>query len=173
MTVRPRDPLLGVARFVLRAAMAVFILAAAALTILIPVMLVMRDKLLAELAGQGAPPEAIWAIAAILLLAAGAAVLGFYFFRNLYRIVASVGEGDPFVPINAERLRAMGWIVVAVHVLGIPLAAIARWVESVTENSHTDIEMTFSGLLLALILFILARVFRKGTEMRAELEGTV
>ncbi len=30
-----------------------------------------------------------------------------------------------------------------------------------------------NGLLLMLILFILARVFRKGAEMRAELEGTV
>ena len=30
-----------------------------------------------------------------------------------------------------------------------------------------------NGLLLMLILFILARVFRKGADMRAELEGTV
>lgn len=28
-------------------------------------------------------------------------------------------------------------------------------------------------ILLTLVLFILARVFRQGTEMRAELEGTV
>lgn len=173
MTIRPRDPLLAVARFVLGAAMAVFLFAVAAIAIVISFVVVMRDKLLAELAGQGAPPEAIWAIIPILLIAAGAAVLGFYFFRNLYRIVGSVGEGDPFVPINAERLRAMGWIVVAVHVLGIPLAALASWLESITENSHTDIEVTFSGLLLAMILFILARVFREGTRMRDELEGTV
>jgi hypothetical protein len=33
--------------------------------------------------------------------------------------------------------------------------------------------ISFGGFLLALVLFILARVFRKGTEMREELEGTV
>ena len=30
-----------------------------------------------------------------------------------------------------------------------------------------------SGVILVLVLFVLARVFRKGTEMREELEGTV
>lgn len=30
-----------------------------------------------------------------------------------------------------------------------------------------------SGILLVILLFILARVFRKGTEMREDLEGTV
>ena len=36
-----------------------------------------------------------------------------------------------------------------------------------------EFNLTLSGLALAVILFILARVFRKGADMRAELEGTV
>jgi hypothetical protein len=40
-------------------------------------------------------------------------------------------------------------------------------------GNDVDFGLSFGGVLLALVLFILARVFRKGAEMRAELEGTV
>jgi hypothetical protein len=105
-----------------------------------------------------------------------AAVLGFLFFRHLYRIVGTVGEGDPFIPENAQRLSAMGWTVVAVHVLAIPLVAIGAWIAELAKESdsiHFDSGIDLNGILLALILFILARVFREGTRMREELEGTV
>ena len=173
MTARPRDTLLTAARFLLGLAMAVTAFATGALILAIPAIFVMRDKVMVHIATQGTPPDAIWAIIALMGLGAAAAVLGFYFFRHQYRIVLSVGEGDAFAPVNAERLSAMGWIVVAVHVLGIPLGALAHWVQSVTENVHTNVEISPSGILLALILFILARVFRQGAAMREELEGTV
>jgi hypothetical protein len=106
-------------------------------------------------------------------LTAGIAVLGFYFMRHLYRIIGTVGDGDPFVPVNARRLSAMGWISVAVHVVSIPTAALAKWTQSVTHDMHFQVDLPLSGLFLALVLFILARVFREGTRMREDLEGTV
>ena len=36
-----------------------------------------------------------------------------------------------------------------------------------------DADFSTNGLLLALVLFILARVFRTGAKMREDLEGTV
>ena len=162
----PRDPLLAIARFLLKAAMAITALAAAAIVIAIPALMVFHDWVVGKLAGHSAPPETIWAIISVLGLAAAMAVLGFYFFRHLYRIVASVGDGDPFVPINARRLHAMGWITVAVHVL-------SGWIESVTDKVRVVFELPLAGILLAVVLFVLARVFREGTRMREELEGTV
>ena len=47
------------------------------------------------------------------------------------------------------------------------------WAENVTKDVHFKAEMPLSGLFLALVLFILARVFREGTRMREDLEGTV
>ena len=38
---------------------------------------------------------------------------------------------------------------------------------------RADFGFSGGGLLLMLVLFILARVFRRGAEMREELEGTV
>ena len=41
------------------------------------------------------------------------------------------------------------------------------------EELTADIEFSLTGVLLALVLFILARVFRHGAAMREDLEGTV
>ncbi len=176
MTAQTRDPLLLAARFILIFMMGVMAVVAAACVIGAVASLAMHGKLVAELAEHAIAPEAAWAIAPLLALVVAAAVLGFLFFRHLYRIVGTVGEGDPFIPENARRLSAMGWITVAVHVLMIPLFAIAAWIAKHAKDSdsfHIDGDIDLNGILLALILFILARVFRQGARMREELEGTV
>jgi Protein of unknown function (DUF2975) len=167
------DPLLIAARFLLSLVMGVLALVAGGLVIGIPAVLSMRDKVLAHIATQGTPPDAIWAIVAAMAMAAMVALLGFLFFRHLFRIVGSVAEGDAFAPINAQRLSAMGWIAVAVQILGIPMLAVVSWIDSVTKDVEGSAHLSASGILLAMILFILARVFREGTRMRDELEGTV
>ncbi|UUX98999.1 hypothetical protein [Sphingomonas sp. J315] len=40
-------------------------------------------------------------------------------------------------------------------------------------GTHSGVDMSFDSLVLALVLFILARVFRHGTALRDDLEGTV
>lgn len=114
-------------------------------------------------------------LAAFLLAVAGVLFLGFRFFLHLLRIVQSVGEGDPFVPANADRLTAMAWLMLAINVISVPLAGFGVYIASMAgENpGNVDAGVDFGGLLLILTLFILARVFRKGTEMREDLEGTV
>jgi hypothetical protein len=41
------------------------------------------------------------------------------------------------------------------------------------KDADFDFGVSLGGLLLALTLFILARVFRQGAAMREDLEGTV
>lgn len=173
MSRRKLDPLLAVARLLLAVAMAIALIVIGAVAVALPAVLIRRDDVLAQLAVQGAPDQALLALCALLVLVALGAVLSLFFFRNLFRIVGSVGEGDPFVPANARRLSQMGWIVVAVHALIIPMTGIARWIDTVSEHVHSDAAISVSGLLLAIVLFVLARVFRQGTRMREELEGTV
>jgi Protein of unknown function (DUF2975) len=176
MKPQTRDPLLLAARFILVFMMGVMAVVAAACAIGAVASLAMHGMIVAELTENAIPAEVVWAIAPLLALVVIGAVLGFFFFRHLYRLVGTVGEGDPFIPENAERLSAMGWIVVAVHVLAIPLIAIAAWVAKFAKETgdvHFDGGLDLGGILLALILFILARVFREGARMREELEGTV
>ncbi len=53
------------------------------------------------------------------------------------------------------------------------VAALAGWVAYISKANYIDVGVSFSGVLLALILFVLARVFGQGAQMRDELEGTV
>jgi hypothetical protein len=132
-----------------------------------------RDKVLVWLVSQGAPPEAIWGVISLQLLTAAAAIFAFCFFRHLYRIIDTVGEGDPFVPANARRLMAMGWISVATQFLAIPINGVSQWLSQYSDRFHAEFGLSFAGILLALVFFILARVFREGARMRDDLEGTV
>ncbi|MCJ2180409.1 DUF2975 domain-containing protein [Novosphingobium album (ex Hu et al. 2023)] len=185
MTSITRDPLLAAAKGILWFLMGVMVVGATACLAGIPIMLVLRGKIMAELATQA--PGLVFgqfymAIVALCLLGAGLLVLLFRIFQLLKQIVGTVGEGDPFVPENARRLTRMAWLTLAVQIIALPITGIATWIHKLTEgvrDSAIDVRVEVdggfngNGLLLMLILFILARVFRKGAEMRAELEGTV
>ena len=170
---RRRDPLLGIARLLLGIIMAIFVVGAVVIAGAIPVVYFLQDKVLAHFAAHGVPPASIWAVMAVQLLAVLAAVLGFYYFRHIHRIIDTVSEGDPFVPANAQRLNAMGWIAVAGQLMAIPFNIVGRWMGTVASSFQVDFGLSIGGILLILILFILARVFREGARMREELEGTV
>jgi hypothetical protein len=172
-TVWRRDPLLAAARLALVGMMGVSAFVTGACAVATPAVLITNESVMDLLARNGGPPETIWAVISVIALSGVMAALGFFFFRDLYRIVASVEGGDPFVPVNARRLQAMGWISVAVHVLGVPLAMTSRWLDQIFHREHGGFQFSYFGLLLALVLFVLARVFREGARLREEVEGTV
>lgn len=173
MLSRPRDPLLTAARIALLVSTGFCAISALFLAFLVPTLLIFNESVLAGLARRGASSDTIWAVVGATALSAVISALGFMFFRHLHRIVESVREGDPFVPVNAARLQAMAWISLAVHILGIPLAATTGWLGRILGYGRMNFEVSWFGLLLALVLFVLARVFRQGARMREELDGTV
>lgn len=173
------DPLLAFARLVLMFFIVVLGIACAALVIAAAGVAIFQGQVFAQLAAQGQPANGELIIALVLLLSAAAAVVGLaiYLLLLLRRIVLSVSEGDPFVPSNADRLARMAWVTLIGEAASVAVAALAVWVQKIapglSQNLSVDINFGGGGLLLILVLFILARVFRKGAEMRAELEGTV
>ncbi|CCA91354.1 MULTISPECIES: DUF2975 domain-containing protein [unclassified Novosphingobium] len=121
-----------------------------------------------------------WLLELVLALAIALLAMLGMILLHLKRIVDTVGQGDPFVPDNATRLTRMAWLSLAVQLVSLPISGLGTWIHKVTEgvgadkgDFQIDGGVDGNGLLLMLILFILARVFRKGAEMRAELEGTV
>ena len=72
----------------------------------------------------------------------------------------------------------MAWLLLATQVLMIPVAGfglmVAKWADEV-ENANVTIDagLDIEGLLMVIVLFILARVFKHGASMREDLEGTV
>lgn len=178
MTTKPKDPLLAAAKVAVVLAQIVMIFGMVALGIGIGAVLTVGwSELAAEIAKTGAPAAAGWLVIAAMLVGAGMLYLAWRFLRELRGIIDSVGEGDPFRPENANRLSRMGWIMVIAQVAVLPLAGIAAWagpyLDKVDAEMRIDGGLDFGSILLTLILFILARVFREGTRMREELEGTV
>lgn len=178
MFSKPKDGLLAAAKVIVVLCQIVFIFAMVMLGIGIGAMLTVgRTELLAEIATSGAPAATIWLIALAMLTGMALLALGFRFFQELNGIIDSVDEGEPFRAENANRLSRMGWISVIGHIGVLPIAGLSLWLAPYADKVGQDVDVgagvDISGVLLTLILFILARVFRHGAEMREELEGTV
>lgn len=170
------DPLLGIAKALLTFTMIMFVIGIVALGVGAAALVVMKTMATAKLVEHGAAPDIYWAILLMLPLVAAMLALSYRFAENLRAIVRTVEQGDPFIPDNALRLRTMAWLTLAIQLLAVPIAMVGSWIEQAAEKMgevHTDAEISTNGLLLALVLFILARVFRTGAQMRDDLEGTV
>src|SRR3546814_13834954 len=93
--------------------------------------------------------------------------------RLLRQLIGTVGEGDPFIFENAVRLRKMGWIAVIVELTKIPAGAMTIFLvgQFETDQMQIDIDFSLTGTLLALVLSILASVFRHGAEWKSVVLG--
>jgi len=123
-------------------------------------------------AGTDAAPimTGLRAIAALGLLAVP---INHLILTRLLRIVETVSRGDPFVAVNAYRLQAIAWLLLALQVLSIIIGGIGKAIASKEFPLHLDAGFSTSGWLAVILTFVLARVFAEGTLMREDLEGTV
>lgn len=170
------DPLLGVVRLLL----SIFMIGAIGITALsafsaasISLWWPHVEIALTERAGAPLPADLKYLMLGFLSLFAVMTGLSFLFLRLLRRIIDTVAEGDPFIPDNAVHLDRMGWIALVVQLLAIPAGALTGWIAHVSHAGRMDVGFSIGGILLALILFVLARVFRRGAAMRDDLQGTV
>ncbi|MEO6091969.1 MAG: DUF2975 domain-containing protein [Novosphingobium sp.] len=176
MSVHRHDPLLTSARLLISLIMIIVTLGGVGATLGSLATLVFHSQASAFLASHVDRPvdiAIVMACAAVLAIVAAMAAIAWTFLRELRRIIDSVGQGDPFAPANSLRLARMGWLTVAVEAISIPAGIVGGWLTTALGQTRVDFGVSLSGVLLALILFILARVFRQGAAMREELDGTV
>ena len=172
-----RDPLLRGTRLLLAITTIIFIVAGlGAVAALLPVW-AFSDHVIAWLSAHSDGPavgrEALLAVSALLAGLAVADALSILFLRKLIAIIDSVGQGSPFIPENAVRLRSMGWLVLVMQAMqfgGLPLIP---WLRHAFANHHFFVPFSLAPLVTALLLFILARVFEHGTRLAEDVEGTV
>lgn len=108
----------------------------------------------------------------LVLLGIAMSVAADRIFVSLAQIIATVSAGDPFILANARRLQIIGWSLLALQLLEIPGALIARFFPSMG-NAAPDATFSIGGWIAVLMVFVLSRVFAAGAVMRDELEGTV
>jgi len=121
-------------------------------------------------------PEAerlVMGLRAIAVLGLATIPLNYVVLKRLAAIVETVRAGDPFIVTNADRLRAVAWALLALQLLSLVIAAIAKVVSTPAHPVNLDAGFSINGWLAVLLTFLLARVFAEGALMREELEGTV
>ena len=96
-----------------------------------------------------------------------------FILTRILAIVDTVSDGDPFVMANAVRLQKIAWAVLVLELIHLAVGAVAASVS--TPAAPFDINWKFSPTrwVAVLLLFVLARVFEQGAQMREELEVTV
>ena len=99
--------------------------------------------------------------------------LNYIVLKRLLAIVDTVRTGDPFVALNASRLQAIAWALLALQSISIVIGGIAKAVSTPAHPVHLSAGFSINGWLAVLLVFLLARVFAKGTMMRDDLAGTV
>lgn len=114
-------------------------------------------------------PQTPLGLRTIMVIGLVCAALVHAILRRLVAIVDTVRGGDTFVLINAQRLNAIAWSVLAIELMRLAVLAISR---------AASIPGQVSGLsptpwLAVLLLFVLSGVFAHGARMRADLEGTI
>ena len=115
----------------------------------------------------------IWGLRAIAAVGLLTIPINHAILKRLLAMVATVRAGNPFVAANAYRLNAIAWFLLALQLLGLAIAIIARFISTPEHPVEIDGTISINGWLAVLLTFVLARVFAEGTLMREDLEGTV
>jgi hypothetical protein len=123
--------------------------------------------------GADGDPRLLVGMRLIMGLGVAAAPVANVVFSRLLSIVDTVRAGDPFISGNASRLQTIAWAVLALELGRLAVVAIATAVSSPARPIHIEWKLSVTPWLSVLLLFVLARVFEHGAQMREELEGTV
>lgn len=108
----------------------------------------------------------------VLALAAVVVVLAASVFRTVQQLLNAVMRGDTFIPENSLRLRRVGWVLLLMQVAGFATGLAGKAIAS-RYDIAAGFDFSISGLLAALLAFVLADVFDQAGRMRDDLEGTV
>src|SRR5882762_4013105 len=108
----------------------------------------------------------VMGLRAIAVLGLAAIPLNYAVLKRLLAIVQTVRTGDPFVAVNASRLQAIAWVLLALNLLSIVIGAIAKTVSTPAHPLHINAGFSINGWLVVLLTFVLARVFAQGALMR-------
>ncbi len=180
MTDSPNDVLLRFGKVLALILQGMCALAGGLFLLLVPIVILISQGMLPGLFDANDLPvvakSPLPGVTLAVLIAVSLAAL-FFFFAKMRAIIGSVGEGDPFIPENARRLNAMAWLLLVHEVVAVLVGELRVYIANLADaqggNAIDYSPYDLDGVLIVIVLFILARVFRHGAAMREDLEGTV
>lgn len=150
---------------------------AALFTLLFAMMLAVPDLFYKHVAdafdmAPGASNAAYYWLLATVGLAVPIAILVHMILTRLAALVSSARSANALTDENAQRLTTIAWCLLAINLIDLPFGYLSMWASEVS-GEYFGWSPSLTAWLAALMLFVLARVFRHGAQMRADLEGTI
>ena len=167
-TVAMKDPLLGFAAVLLLVALGGILLGLFWSVIGLLVSMVSHPPL-AFAWSDPALRRILGAVLGIAVLATIAGGIG-----NVIAIIASVARGDAFAASNVRHIEGVALRILGVEALGLA----GRWLDVRIGGTVNGFQIGAdagigNAVVFALLLFVLARVFRQGQALQRDVEGTV
>ena len=100
-------------------------------------------------------------------------ILAHLLFRALLQMLQTVEAGDPFVAVNARRLRRVAWCLLGIQLCDIAFGIAGAMMDAAAGERISGWSPGITGWIAVLLAFVLARVFREGTRLRDEAELTI
>lgn len=125
-------------------------------------------------------PRERWAFTFFATAALVLAMVTYYFFviRTLLQILASVRQGDPFVPQNAQRLSLVGRLIIAATLTkNLFTSGMSFYVANSYSTTgctiHGFVDISWTMIFLGLAALVLAEIFKVGTLIREDQSLTI
>lgn len=91
---------------------------------------------------------------------------------RLIAMIDTVETDTVFSAINAERLRGIAWALLVINLTDLGFG-LASYLASEASGEYFGWSPSLTGWLAVLLLFVLAKVFQRGSDMRAELAEVI
>lgn len=172
---RPHSPALGAAHILIRILRALNLVTGVMLIVAVPASFLFEPQFFEFFSKRPPRIDPTWLVPVlrtwmVLALAMVAAVN--ILLSRLLAMVETVRAGDPFVAENAVRLQTIAWCALATQLLHLTFGVMAATVNAAGSNVDWNFS-GFTGWLAVVLLFVLARVFEEGTQMRDDLERMI
>lgn len=171
-----QDWVLMVGRVVLRlvlwlnwVSLAVFV---AGLVLSVPFAGAIEARLVLKYGARVEASQVVWAMRILGVLGLAAIAIAWVIITQLLAMIDTVAAGDPFIAANARRLHTLGWAVLAWQLTGLAYGGVALWLRYLRVD-FAGWDPSLAGWVVVAMIFVLARVFAHGAEMRDELEATI
>lgn len=173
MTAVRKDPLLTITLVITRVIIIVLVLLGLVLLGALAYALAQSDAAILSQDSQADPAAFRMQISLVAVIALVGFGFAIGFMLLLSRIIKSVGEGSPFVMDNVRRLTGMAWCAIGFQTIAVVVTLVDGPLNRMMGRDELPTDVDIAGFVLALTLFVLARVFERGAAMQDDLEGTV
>lgn len=172
--LRPHSTALSASRILLRTLRALNLLTGVGLVIAVPTSFIFELQFFEFFSKRPPRIDPTWLVPTLriwIVLALPMAAAIHIALSRLLAVVETVRSGDPFVPQNAARLTTIAWCVLATQLLELTFGALAATVNAA--GSNVEWRFSVTGWVAVVLLFVLARVFEEGAQMRQDLEAMI